>query len=128
MVLDKLKQRETKLRPYKLWVASFSQEIVENPVLIKILYNDFPVDPIFITRRITDGEYEVEIENYIEMGIAGNRKYSISGENIVTDPITNRIQTFLNTTHNIIKIRNIDNTLAVAQFNGSFVIFYYDYY
>ena len=121
--------KSNKLRPYKMFVATFDQTSPElEPIFSELLYNDFLTTPIFVGATSELGKYSIEITNLSDLGILPGNEISVSIEYILANSIGGHLLCSLNT-HGLINIVNLEATFGTLDgFVGKYVLFYYNYY
>lgn len=122
--------KSNKLRPYKMFVATFDQTSPElEPIFSELLYNDFLTTPIFVGATSELGKYSIKITNLSDLGILPGNEISVSIEYIIASSIGAHLLCSLTDTHDLINIVNLEATFGTWDgFVGKYVIFYYNYF
>jgi hypothetical protein len=122
--------QSNKLRPYKMFVATFSQVLIDSdPVFSELLYNDFAVTPTFRGTIGDPGKYTLQIDNFNELGILPGNEISVSIEYILASSIGGHLLCSLTDSHDLINVVNMEATFGTWDaFIGKYVIFYYNYF
>jgi hypothetical protein len=121
-----LKQLKNKLRPYNFFIATFAVEDTSDPILMKILYNDFPVVPDLYPRNIGTGTYTIEIINFDDLNINTYDNVFVGAELLSAGSPSQRMEGYLDINHNIVYLFNYELVFSSTEnLKGTFVISYF---
>lgn len=124
-MIKHLKNLENNLRPYKFFTATFLCEGVQDPVLVKILFNDFNVVPEFTCSYVSTGYYTVVLRNFDKLNINSTDNVGLDAE-IIYCGSSQRIEGYLSEDHATIKLAVFEPSFgSLSDLAGIFTITYY---
>lgn len=123
--MSNLLSQFTKLRPYNIFVCLCEQVDFNPPIVLKVLYNDFKVNPEFNSITGGPGLFEMSITNFDELGLKPNDACVVNVEPLYVGAAGTLLSSYLNLIHDNIYINSYLLSFASNyDINGQFMLIY----